>query len=144
MTDTVRLYNPANSAALTNDQVDGLQKLTNDELKELAAAYPNATMQRAYLLIIDSSKPLEKQLPNLSTFENLWNLRVKNGLTKFVAYNFKGNYKPKNIASIPAKRTQIVDLSDTELISLPGFKSKDAVEPPQDVKVTKVVKTTQQ
>src|SRR5688572_8861823 len=90
MTDLVKLYNPANAAGLTPDQVAGLQKLTDGELKELAKAYPNVTMQRAYLLIIDTRKSPDKQLPTLSSFENLYNLRTKNNMKSYVAYNFKG------------------------------------------------------
>lgn len=122
MNDLIKLYNPANAASLTSDELAGLQKLTSSEIKELAIAYPNITMQRAYLLIIDSTKPVEKQLPSLSTFENLWNLREKNALRKFVAYAFKGTYKAKTNAPLRPKRTEVLDLSDTELLSLPGFK----------------------
>lgn len=125
MSDLVKIYNPANAAALTPDQVAGLQKLTNSELKELAKAYPNVTMQRAYLLIVDTRKPPHKQLPTLSSFENLYNLRTKNAMKSYVAYNFKG-YKPvsKPVAQKSGKRrVEVLDLSDAELLTLPGFKS---------------------
>lgn len=124
MSDLVKLYNPANASSLTAEQIEGLQKLTSAEIKELAIAYPNATMQRAYLLIIDSTKPVEKQLPSLNSFENLYNLREMNGLRQYVAFGFKGVYKPRMVApnfSRP-KRTEVVDLSDQELLTLPGFK----------------------
>lgn len=146
MSDLIKLYNPANAAALTPQQVAGLQDLTSAEIKELAAAYPNLSMQRAYLLIIDKTKPIEKQLPALSSYENLWNLREKNGLRNFVAFGFKGVYK-----AIPQKpkRTEVLDLSETELLSLPGFKTAgksndlkpvEINHPPEEVKVTKVKK----
>lgn len=124
MTDLVKLYNPANADSLTPEQVEGLQKLTSAEIKELAIAYPNATMQRAYLLIIDSTKPVEKQLPTLNSFENLYNLREKNGLRQYVAYWFKGTYKPRMISPgfQRPKKVEVVDLSDEELLTLPGFK----------------------
>lgn len=161
MTDLVKLYNPANSATLTSEQIDGLQKLTSAEIKDLATAYPNMTMQRAYLLIIDGSKPPAKQLPTLSSFENLWNLREKNGQRNFVAFNFHGTYKVNNNAPVKPKRTEVLDLSETELMSLPGFKttglpslrdvqnhSLENKFPPQEinhparkVKVTKIKKT---
>lgn len=147
MSDLVKLYNPANAASLTPEQIAGLQELNSAQIKELAVAYPNMTMQRTYLLIIDSSKPLEKQLPNLSTFENLWNLREKNGLRKFVAYNFKGNYRSRPVAHVKGKTSQVLDLSDTELLTLPGFKTAvnslpDTTETGADlqVKVTKIKK----
>lgn len=139
MSDLVKLYNPANAGALTPEQLSGLQKLTSAEIKELALAYPNMTMQRAYLLIVDGTKPSGKQLPSLSSFENLWNLREKNGLRNFVAFGFKGTYKPA--PSIPGKRkTEVRDLSDTELMSLPGFKTATKTEPAQQVEVIKIKK----
>lgn len=136
MSDLVKLYNPANSASLTPEQIAGMQNLTSPEIKELAVAYPNMTMQRAYLLIVDSSKPTDKQLPQLSSFENLWNLREKNGLRKFVAYGFKGVYLP-----IKKKKVETLDLSDVELLSLPGFKTSNEEIPPETVQVKKVRKS---
>lgn len=141
MSDILKLYNPANAAALTPEQVEGLQKLTTQELGQLAKAYPNGS--GAYLLIVDGSKPASKQLPTLSTFQNLYNLRVKNGMSHYVAFAFKGNYKPQSVAPTRAKRSEVVDLSDTELLSLPGFKTgvgtpKQETIAPETVPVTKV------
>lgn len=150
MTDLVKLYNPANAAALTPEQIQGLQNLTSPQIKELALAYPNMTMQQAYLLIIDSKSklPKERQLPTLSTFENLWNLREKNGLRNFVASAFKGAVKPKAIQPTRPRKSEVLDLSDVELMTLPGFKVKDSVIPEnvieipaEVVTVTKVKKT---
>jgi len=138
MTDLVKTYNPANAASLTPEQLDGLQKLSNDQIRELASAYPNSMMQQAYLLIIDSQKPVTKQIPNLSTFENLWNLRTKNGQKQYVAFNFKANYKPVNIQTVRPKNVQIRDLSDTELMRLPGFKTSNETFPPKIVEVTHI------
>ena len=140
MTDLVKLYNPANAAGLTPDQVAGLQKLTDSELKELAKAYPNVTMQRAYLLIIDTRKSPDKQLPTLSSFENLYNLRTKNNMKSYVAYNFKGYKAPNKLVTQKGKsvkkKVEVLDLSDAELLTLPGFKSIPITE----VKVKKIGK----
>lgn len=140
----VSLYNPANAAALTPEQIDGLQKLTSEEIKQLAKAYPNASMQRGYLLIIDSSKPIDKQLPVLNSFENLYNLRERNGQRNWVAYQFKGNYKPvpviQNIKRTSAKKSEVLDLSDEELMSLPGFKAGKEEIQSETVAVKKVRK----
>lgn len=145
MTDLVKLYNPANAASLTEQQLSNLQNLTSAEIKELAVAYPNVTMQRAYLLIIDSTKAINKQLPNASSFENLWNLRERNGLRQYVAYSFKGAYKPVQIAQTKkVNKPQIVDLSESELLSLPGFKTSDVQQPPQVVEVKKVKRKQKQ
>jgi hypothetical protein len=142
MIDVVKLYNPANAASLTPEQIEGLRNLTTDELKQLAQAYPNGSIQRAYLLIVDGSKPATKQLPSLSTFQNLYNLRTKNGLKDYVAVAFKGAYKPVAQPTSRPKR-EVLDLSDQELLSLPGFKTgkgtpKEETIPPETVTVTKV------
>jgi hypothetical protein len=141
MSDIVKLYNPANAAALTPEQVEGLQKLTNEEIKELAKAYPNMTMQKAFLLIIDGSKPANRQIPTLSTYENLYNLRVKNGLKNYVAYAFKGAYKPTNIQPLKSRRTEVLDLSDTELLHLPGFRTGNQRHEAETITVTKIEET---
>lgn len=138
MSDIVKLYNPANAASLTPEQLEGLQKLTSDEIKELAKAYPNATMQRGYLLIIDGTKPASKQIPTLSTFENLWNLRERNGLKNFVPFAFKGTYKPKVVQPVKARKTEVLDLSDQELLSLPGFRTGNQKHAGETVTVTKL------
>lgn len=124
--DIVKLYNPANAASLTPDEILSLQKLDSDQIKILAKAYPNISMKRAYLLIIDSTKPADKQIPSLNTFENLWNLREKNGQRKWVAYQFHGTYQARTVnANSKPRRQEVVDLSETELMSLPGFKTAD-------------------
>lgn len=140
MTDIIKLYNPANAAALTSEQIEGLRKLTSEQIKELAKAYPNGTSN--YLLIIDGTSKNKNQLPTLSTFQNLWNLREKNGLRNFVAYGFRGSYKAKPVLmNGKPKKSEVLDLSDTELMTLPGFKIKGEPKVETDVKVIKVKKT---
>lgn len=121
MSDLVKIYNPANAGTLSKEQLDGLQQLSSSDIRELATAYPNASMQRPYLLIIDKTKPVHKQLPALSSFENLYNLRERNGLRQYVPFAFRANYRPAQI-NPKSKKVEIVDLSDTELMVLPGFK----------------------
>lgn len=123
MTDLVKLYNPANAELLTPEQLEGLQKLDSNQIKELAKAYPNTAIPRAYLLIGDSTKPIEKQLLSLSTFENLWNLREKNAQRQYVPYAFKGTFKPKSFNTVKPRKSEVLDLSDVELMRLPGFKN---------------------
>lgn len=139
MSDLVKLYNPANAGSLTQEQVEGLQKLTSPEIKLLAQAYPNAVMQRAYLLIIDSKKEITKQLPALSSFENLYNLREKNGQRQFVAFAFRSGYKPQIKTQVTkVKKTEVLDLSNTDLMSLPGFKTSTEKLPDEVVEVKKI------
>jgi len=151
MNELIKLYNPANAGTLTPEELEGLQKLDSAQIKELALAYPNAAMQRAYLLIIDNRKPADKQLPALSSYENLWNLREKNGLRNYVAYSFRGTYRAKTVVPFKQKRTEVLDLSEVELMNLPGFKKSGTPKPvttfteelpaePLQVKVTKIKK----
>ncbi len=140
MSELTKLYNPANAAALTAQQIAGLQLLTDAELKELSLAYPNITTRTAYLLIIDSKKPLTKQVPTLSTFENLYNLHQMHNLKNYVALNFKGNYRPVSINVKSNAPREIIDLTDVELLTLPGFKTTDTVIPPSTVEVSKIKK----
>ncbi len=143
--DIVKLYNPANAAALTQEEIINLQSLTLDQIKQLAKAYPNTAHSRAYLLIIDSKKPVEKQLPQLSAWPNLYNLITRNGL-RFVAYGFRVN-TPRQGRTIgrvsKVRRSEVLDLSDQELMTLKGFRTKAEngaikIHPEQTVTVTKV------
>lgn len=141
MSDFVKLYNPANASALSAEQIQGLQNLTTEQIGQLAKAYPNSGS--AYLLIIDGSKPAERQLPALSTFQNLYNLRTKNNLKNFVAYGFKGVYRPQPTRTSRPLKREILDLSDQELLNLAGFRTgvgttKEETIPPETVTVTKV------
>lgn len=144
MSDIVKLYNPANASSLTFEEIRAMQDLTSVQIKELAEAYPNKVMQRGFLLIIDKNKPAEKQLAALSTFENLWNLREKNGLRQFIAFGFKGNVKPGFVkpGQVRTTKKEVLDLSETELMSLPGFKTQTNETLPQDVAVKKLNKKT--
>ena len=142
MIDIIKLYNPAKADSLTPEEVTAMQSLTDEEIKQLAISYPNVSINKAYLLIIDNRKPIEKQLPTLSTFENLWNLKVKNSQKWFVPYAFKNNFKQKQIQPLRPNKTQVVDLSDVELMSLPGFKvAGKEIIPPVEVEVKKIKKT---
>lgn len=124
MNELIKLYNPANSDALTSEQVEAMQHLTTDEIKMLARAFPNTAFQNAYLLIIDKNVDIRKQPPTATSWENLYNLHSRHGLTNWVAYNYRRNIK--RVALIPEPIGEVgpvLDLSDTELISLPGFKT---------------------
>lgn len=139
MIDFIKLYNPANSAALTPQEIQAMQSLTHDQIKQLAKAYPNTSNPRAYLMIVDSKKPAEKQLPQLSTFENLYNLITKNGMKSFVPFGFRGGIKQKtSMSKVRVRRSEVLDLSDAELKTLPGFRTKDTVQPAQEMVVTRV------
>lgn len=145
MSEIVKLYNPANAASLNDQQLSDLRNLTTEQLRDLAKAYPNGTFNRGYLMIVDGSKPIQNQLPALSTFQNLYNLRTKNGLSKYIAIGFKGNYQKTGVVTPKKGKVEVLDLSDTELLTLPGFKTgvgtnREESFPEETVKVTKVEK----
>lgn len=142
MSEIIKTFNPANAASLTHQQLNDLQNLTTDQIKELARAYPNGSFSRAYLLIVDRTNT-KRQLPTLSTFEHLLNIRTKNGLQNYVAVGFRGNYKPVSVVQNGQRKREVLDLSDTELLTLPGFKTgvgtkKEESFPEETVEVTKV------
>jgi len=134
MTDILSLYNPANAAALTEEQIAAMQLLTTAEIRQLAIAYPNKAFHNAYLLIVDRNVDIKKQPPSATSFENLYNLRAKHGLENWVAYNFRTNFK-RNVLQPVAKQEvgRVLDLSDTELMSLPGFKTAPTIEGQPDI-----------
>ena len=148
MSDIVKLYNPANADALTAADIDNLQHLTTDQIRELAVAYPNSAYQNAYLLIVDKTKDARSQSPSATSFENLYNLHAKHGLVNYVAFNFRRNFRRAPVVSVPKGQPgPVMDLSDTELMSLPGFKVLPAIDTDpviidegKSVKVTKVKK----
>jgi hypothetical protein len=145
MTDIVKLYNPANAATLSPQELAEMQSLTSAQIKELSLAYPNGMFNRNYLLIIDSGKQIEKQLPSLSSWGSLYNLREKNGQRKWVAYGFVGSKQPRVIiqqSKVNRTKMQVVDLADAELMSLPGFKTSNSQIPATQVPVKKINKQT--
>lgn len=147
MTDFLKTYKPENAAALTTEQVQEMRSLTIDQIKALAKEYPNRIYNRAYLLILDSKSKLapDKQLPTLSTWENLYNLITKNGL-KYVAIGFRGQGQVKQrTVNVRPRKSEVIDLSDAELMSLPGFvlakkNGETEVIPTETVPVKKVNK----
>lgn len=145
MSEIVKTYNPANAASLNDQQLNDLRNLTTEQLRDLAKAYPNGTFNRGYLMIVDGSKPIQNQLPALSTFQNLYNLRTKNGLSKYIAIGFKGNYQKTGVITPKKGKVEVLDLSDTELLTVPGFKTgvgtnREESFPEETVKVTKIEK----
>lgn len=143
MSDFLKLYNPQNASTLTPEQIAGLQSLTLEQIKQLAVAYPNRIYNKGYLLVKDTKGrvPMERQLPSLSTFENLYNLITKNNFKSYVAVGFKGQTQART--NVKPRRQEVVDLSDADLMHLPGFKlarqnGGEEVIPEETVPVVKV------
>jgi hypothetical protein len=60
-------------------------------LKILAEAYPNQATRRAYLTLYDEKVAKTNQLFSLSTWQNLYNLRVMQKMKNLIPYDFKRN-----------------------------------------------------
>lgn len=117
----IELYNPRNAAKLTPEQVQAMQDLTLDEIKELAEAYPNQPTGNAYLKFYIKSDPADKQRFPLGTWNNLYNLR-KLGKEDILPFGFVNTKMPfvQTKAGV-VKRT--VDLGAEEVIE--GMKAVD-------------------
>lgn len=117
-------FNPANAANLTAQDLETLRGLTDQQIDELAKAYPNQPTRRAYLRLYDTSKPENKQLFNLSTWQNLRNVRKFSNMKNLVPYDFiatpigfqnQQRQAPRPIGSTTSNpRKVIVDLSAKE------------------------------
>lgn len=150
-------YNPANARNLSQADLDAMRDFTNDQLKELADAYPNSANRKPYLILFDNNVKPEKQLFPLSTWQNLYNVRKFSSMKNLVAHTFREVFtvaRPQNkiTANRPGssvgKQTttarKVVDLSASEAAaelreSLPpapvkAMTAKTAPEPSDDKK----------
>ncbi len=92
-TSIVDIYNPLNAKNITPEQKTQLANLSDDELKQLAAAYPNKAKNNNYLILKDTQKPDNKQIFQRSTFQNLYNLRAMHKKKNFIAIDFTETFK---------------------------------------------------
>jgi hypothetical protein len=116
-------YSPANAKNLTAEEITAMQSFTKDDLKELAAAYPNNAHGTAYLILYDKSKKPKEQLFSLSTWKNLFEL-VKMGNTNYYAVSFKQIFNKKEQHALTTAPVQ--DLTKEEALNAPGLKSGKA------------------
>lgn len=84
----VAKFNPANAANLTAQDLLEMRQLTDQQIDALANAYPNQPTRRAYLRLYDTTKAENKQLFQLSTWQNLRNVRKFSNMKNLVAYDF--------------------------------------------------------
>lgn len=121
MENFIELYNPRNASKLTEEQIQAMQLLTDDQIKALAEAYPNQPTGNAYLKYFDKSEPVDKQRFPLGTWRNLHSLR-KLGKTNLVAFAFIAKNAPVRSATavVPKPAKKVVDLSKNE--NLEGLK----------------------
>lgn len=129
----IETYNPANASKLTPEQIDAMQDFTDEQLAQLAKAYPNQPTGNVYLMYFDTSEKGEQRYPR-GTFENLVNLR-KLGKKELVAAGFvKGHIQPiATTTKGPVTTKKTVDLGEAE--KLEGIKKADAPLPAVSEKV---------
>lgn len=91
MTDQelIAKYNPANAYNVTEADIVAMRELTNEQLDVLAKAYPNKPGQRPYLVLNDANLAANKQLRNLSTWQNLRNVRKFAARKNLSAWTFR-------------------------------------------------------
>lgn len=121
MDDLIQKYDPKNSGALTQEDIDAMQNLTDDEIRQLANAFPNTGFAQNYLVLRDlNKKDGVNQVFPTSTWATFYNIRVKNKLKNYVAYTFKNLFiRPR--MPIPVSGV-IQDLTEQEIKAAPGIR----------------------
>lgn len=105
----VEIYNPANAASLTPEEVAAMQLLTKEEIALLAKEYPNKPSGGTYLVLFDTKKKMTDQLFSRSTWQNLNNLN-KQGVTNFKALSFSSIFS-KGKSAVKQKIAPVQDLT---------------------------------
>lgn len=121
--DIISTYNPGNTN-ITDEEVAQMRNLTDEQIEQLAKAYPNQPTGNAYLEYwIEGEKENEQRFP-LGTWANLHNLR-KLGRKDISAFRFRRSFQPKKNYPVPLKTPQrIVDLSKQDVENAEGLKAK--------------------
>jgi hypothetical protein len=81
-------YNPANAVNLKAEDYLEMRALTDDQISVLAEAYPNQPSRKSYLRLYDTTLQPHKQLYQLSTWQNLRNVRKYSAKKNLIAYDF--------------------------------------------------------
>ena len=127
MENFIEIYNPRNASKLTEEQIQAMQTLTDEQIKALAEAYPNQPTGNAYLQYLITSEPLDKQRFPLGTWKNLHSLR-KLGKKEIVPFGFVARGSSQNRTAVVVKKPAVkktVDLSKNEVIE--GLKTTEPV-----------------
>jgi len=129
-------FNPTNGANLTPEDFEIMRALTDEQIDALANAYPNQPNRKAYLRLYDKNVAANKQLFNLSTWQNLRNLRKFNAKKNLVPYDF---FNVRTMATQPVKATGTIPGAKSPKKVVVDMSAKEAAE-----ELTKNVdKTTQ-
>lgn len=113
---TLQKYDPANAKNLTPEDIAAMKDFTNDDLLTLAQLFPNKAQGGAYLIIGNTN--MKVQTGNRGTFQNLYNLKVKNGQKQFFAMSYTSLFR---VAPKQPAIGKLVDLTNEEIKQRPGF-----------------------
>lgn len=113
-------FDPKNGANLTAEDLETLRSLSDAQIDVLADAYPNQPTRRSYLRLYDTKVPENKQLFQLSTWQNLRNVRKFSNMRNLVPYDF--NNTQARVVKMPiaagaktsSPKKQVVDLTAQE------------------------------
>lgn len=119
-------FNPQNRTPLSPEELEVFRNLSDDQIDKLAREYPNQPSSRSYLILYDDHVPANKQMFQLSTWQNLRNIRKFSNKKNFRPWEFKGVNPPANLRGAVQPRTQhvVVDMSAQEAAA----KLKEAVK----------------
>jgi hypothetical protein len=135
--DIIKTYNPGNK--LNDEEQSAMVNLTNEQIADLAKAYPNQPTGNAYLEYwMKNEKDIEQRFP-LGTWANLNSLR-KLGREDILPYRFRSSFSTREVQPfVQAPAQRVVDLSAKEAVEAEGLKSV-AVVPVQDAPAPEPVK----
>lgn len=124
--DIIQTYNPANTS-ITPDELNAMKDLSDEQIAQLAKAYPNSPNGNAYLVYYNDKEEQKKQLYPLGTWANLYALR-KLGIKYILPYSFKDKFYQKKAIGNAHKQapTRTIDLSKDDLEEAEGLKNADA------------------
>ena len=140
--DFIHTYSPNNVSNLTEQDIAAMQTLTDEQIRQLSERYPNHGVMAAYLILKDTSA--KSQIYPASTWQNLYNLRVKNGMKRYVAFTFKQLFIKRNVTNIPVQ-PKVQDLTQQEIEGAEGIRRTNvgyAIHSKENIDVRDVEKAT--
>jgi hypothetical protein len=129
----LEIYNPANAASLTDEQITAMRSLSVEQIAELAKAYPNGPTGNSYLRLHDKNLADDKQIYPLSTWQNLHNLHKISNFN-FTPISFTKNYVAPVLTMTNNVPPRTKDLADADVAGAEGLKKADENKVPEVVK----------
>lgn len=129
--ELIAKYNPANARNLSQEDLANMRNLTTDQIRVLAEAYPNGARHKAYLVLHDTNVDDAKQMHNLSTWQNLYNVRKYSGLKNLVPASFRDIFtKPQPSAKAPvaARSGNLKNVSARKVVDLSAQEAADELK----------------